>query len=212
MSTLVSLYTAIVLFCRIHSINLTFEYTPNELHPEIVKRIRQQSNCKEDQLELIHQRCEPKVNVLIRMVYQYEYGSRKYGISKCERAQIACFTHKLWKESAHCACTICDHVWFYDEQMHERFVSYFENHRCKGIIPNQMDQQLFCNFMNQTERSMEPDACRNDSDSNEGYNHKQPKEMDYDSNDAPLYTNHVIIIWTVLLAITMSLSLYFWIH
>eukprot|EP00483_Globobulimina_turgida_P001872 UN01874 len=202
---------------------LRLEQSPMELHPEIVARVRKMSDCTDDQMELIHKNCSSLVQQLIHLVDQYENlpRSRNYGMiamSECERAQIACFSHKLWMDSSKCACSICNHIWFYDDRMHEHFVTYFEQHDCEGVIPNQMDNIQFCHFMNQTERTIVPQSCQNHTHIGDKIKQKHQNKHDLDLIDYLtntsniLYTNHITIIWTVLLAITMSLSLYFWIY
>merc|ERR1712154_355623 len=166
--------------------------------------------------------CTSFVHALIHKVYEYEHmpRSRKYGMGmdECERWQIACFTHPLWQKSSKCACSICNHIWFYDEEMHEHFVSYFEDKKCRGAIPTEMDQMQFCHFMNQTERTIQPKACDKETDVDQKeMPQKAPSEIrDYISSTSStshlLYTNHGIIIFTVFLAVTMSLSMYLWLH
>eukprot|EP01084_Bolivina_argentea_P316213 548066_1 len=211
MSILLCIY-ALIIGIQSTISNIKLEESPMELHPEIVERVRKRSDCTDDQLIQIHKNCSSLVHQLIHIVYEYENmpRSRKYGMNPCERAQIACFTHKLWIDSAKCACSICNHIWFYDEEMHEHFTAYFKDHNCKGKIPNQMNKIQFCDFMNQTERFTPPNPCQkiNDTDINmkpEAANNNI--NIDYLSNASNiLYTNRIVIIWTIMIAITMSFS------
>merc|ERR1712087_146856 len=68
---------------------------------------------------------------------------------------------------------------FYDEEMHEHFVSYFKDHRCKGTIPSTMDKMQFCDFMNQTERIILPDSCgKNVGQSNNNNNNNDDNKKE----------------------------------
>ena len=195
---------------------LKLSMTPIEDHPDIVARVRQMSDCTDTQLQSIHDKCSSLLHDIIHLTHEYEYGLRNNdpngaGLSKCERSQIVCFSHPKWKEMASCACLICNHIWPYDEEMHQHFIAYFKDHNCKGNIPKIMQDMQFCDFMNHTERAISPESCSKTHHDSKQNNHDDDIYDDVSSSNNLFYTNNiVIIIWTVIVAITMSLSLYFY--
>lgn len=198
---------------NVHSLQNIAE-SPIEEHPEILERMKSQSNCSNEQLMAVNEQCTEVVDNLIHIVYEYENGLRNYNpdipsLTYCERGHIACFSHPIWTAAANCVCSICNHIWFYDAALHERFVSYFEfEHQCPGMIPNRMWKMQFCDFMSQPERKILPKACESEEPSEEiVYFYEET----FIANSANIfYTNQALMIWTIILAITMSISMYLW--
>ena len=201
------------LIIRVQSLR-EVEHSPIEEHPELLERVRSGSNCTDQQLVTINERCSELVKNLIFIVDEYENGLRNYNpdipsLTYCERGQIACFSHPAWTAAAECACSVCNHIWFYDDALHARFVLYFKNdHQCPGEIPNRMWKMQFCDFMSEPQRKIPPKACQTEQQS-EDYIYFEDNPLISNASNM-FYKNQAIMIWTVILAITMSISMYVW--
>ena len=195
---------------------LKFGISPIEEDPEIIGRVRKMSDCTDSELDLIHNKCSSLIRDLIHLTYEYENGL--VNNNKCQREQIACFSHPLWINASICACSICNHIWFYNQEMHQHFISYFNDHKCNGNLPKSIDDMQFCQFMNQTERNILPISCKQQQQQEgekkeEEEEQQQEEKLNDNSNNSnnSFYTNNILImIWTVIFGVTMSLSLYFY--
>jgi len=195
------------------------QQTPIDDHPAgaaFAQRFNSESNCTNDELKEIEGKCMEVVSFLVDIVDEYENGLRNYNanipsLSRCERAQIACFVHPIWILAAECACSVCNHIWFYDEAMHERFVLYFtKDHQCDGKIPNRMWKMQFCHFMALPERKILPNKCNQTMATQE----ERTNIIFNDEKSASnvFGTNYAIMIWTTFIALSMSISMYLWLR
>ena len=231
------LFAAILLLESIkhaHSIPVDIDISHIAEHPEILDRMKSSSNCSDQHLALVNAKCAELVKNLIYVVHDYEHGLRHHNedihsLTPCERSQVACFSHPAWLEAANCVCSVCNHIWLYDEYLHDRFVLYFENdHDCAGTIPNRMWKMDFCDFMRHPSRKILPNACRQGNSSTPSTFINDEHDDDYvyfegdftfgggqetqqdSATSSTFLTNHALMIWSLVLAIAMSISMYFY--
>lgn len=200
-----------------------FEVSHYSEHPEFVDRIEKHNSCTEEQRNHIEEQCTDVVMKLVHIVLEYEHAPRQpiedyVPLTRCERAQIACYSHKVWRDASQCVCTVCDHLWLYDEHTHYRFSDYWKDHSCPGEFPIQMDENPFCQFMNTTKDTI-PDSCK----PKEAPKQQQREETnqaqatihepdEWEPSASVFYKYQVSILWTMLLGGSMIVSVFYYIQ